>query len=736
MLLKRRLSFRRSRFSCKKLAFLELQRYRWQEYGRWLTRRKRAERVYFLPSVKDEVDVLSSESVQRILHQGTAFHFSKDIVKSSPDSSHKSLFEGLINLRRIKQSDLVLLLSLLIKLGVSEYTLLSRTLLHCISRFENFTLSEVAQISFVIQDLPESFRNEFCRRWMPKLIRLLSRLVSNDRLPFDFGELAKLSFALSQFSPTSYSVISALLSHIPIHDGENDSHHSRDISLFCRSMLRSGFVNCEFLSYVSSFYTDTLTKALDRIITRTNQRSVLSRRNIVFALEDDHSDCFVPLDDLLLFLKTCERFGYHNRALLSVFISYVQSCMSYMVHDRYVAEYYRNYMTTPKDSVASKIRHILLSGKCKDVKSGRLNLQHIVKELNKNPSRSSWRFWSISSICTVGSKYITHRFEFAMFMEFVLSKLDLDGINQPETVALLELCHNFSNFSSRLVSYITPLSKRLSSLSATNDKDDDTIGMAHANTNLIGAPLTVSSLSKHCESYIKDGNDAALQSIIHTLSQMSLRLPDVYCWPCIWQMVNIAATKRCFEVLPILRSFIEESFLGIINLDDASEHACTVINHLLDDARPFAEFGLYLDSCLRLIELFTAASLSRDYGDLVCFGNFFHLCVTVGLWKSHKSLDADPDTVEAVQRLSSILEHYLVLFSETKRDKLSQEVPRRVTKRVLSSLKMHYGLGSDYNSNTIECCLGLLRSNDSAKSLGFIRSNVDLIRHIILQNSF
>ncbi|GFE55810.1 bfpT-regulated chaperone, putative [Babesia ovis] len=736
MVLEKRPTAKRARFTCKKLAFLELQRHRRLEYGRWLTRRKRAERVYFLPSVKDEVGVLSAESVQRILHQGSAFHFSKDIVRESSESFHGLLFDGILNVRRFSQHELVLLISVLVKLSTPNHKLLSRALLQCTLRFDSFTFSEVAHLSFLISYLPESLSLEFIKQWMPKVAILLRRLDFKDFGNTDFSSLAKLSYAVSHYSPECHLLVSDLLSALPGYNGGNDRLCSRDFSLVCRSMLTSGVVSYGFLRDASDFYTSQLNQAIECLLQRLNRRSVLSRRRIVFTLEDSASEPTVVMDDLLLFISTCDHFGYHNRPLLDAFNRYIRDISLSFITDRHAAKYYRSHGSANPDIITKRFSELIRSGHYKHPKSGKQDLQKLLKDLYGSITHEPEGFWSIRSICAIGSKYVTDRHGFSKFVDFVLSNLNYDLLSSDEKNHLSGLCQSLQAFNPRLVRYMAALGdcgnvKPIASMYL----DENTVLHERKMESIDGTQVESTVFARHYTAYIAERKSPDLEMMLRLFPTMASKVPLIICWECVWQMLHVIAIGNCFEMIPLVRSFLEESFLGFQNFDHASQHISDITLRIISAGGNFNEIDLYMDSCVRIVELFTCASLSRDHGDLPCFANLFNLFANLHHILQHGFTEMDEDTSLSLERLLRCLEQYLESFSGKKQGLLSQTVPREVYTQVMSAISRYFCLDLATDGLSVERSLELLRIHHDTEGASFLRSNAHLFRHIILQGS-
>ncbi|ORM41211.1 Intron-binding protein aquarius [Babesia sp. Xinjiang] len=735
MVFERRSTAKRSHFSCKKLSFLELQRYRRLEYGRWLTRRKRAERVCFLPSVKDEVGALSAESMQRILHQGSAFHFSKDIVIDRSKTLHHLLFDDFLNVRRLTQHELLLLVSVLPKLSAPNHNLLSRALHQCVSRFDRFSFAEVAHFSFLICHLPECLKIHFSRQWLPKVANLLHRLDPNDFGGSDFISLAKLAYALSHLSPGSNSLAAALISTLPTCDGDNPRMFSRDCSLVCRSMLASGTVNYRFLSHASEIYTRQVDQAVLYFVDRLHRRSALGRSSIVFTLDDAPAETLVAIDDLLLFLSTCERFGYHNKALLSTFHRYVEYCTSLFLSDSRAAEYYRNYGGASPDKFTRKFAELVRSDRYRHPRSGKHNLEQLLKELLAGMVSDPDGFWPIESIYIVGSNYVTHRSEFAKFLDFVLCKVNYEVLSYDDKSRLLTLCRLYHPFHPKLLRHMAALAVKdaarpvVPSVGGNREDVADTTSDEKGNEIF----LDVISFRHHYASYTTEGNGKDLHKLIVLFPRLAAHLPEIICWDCVWQMLHVIARSHCAEMLPLVRSFLEESFLGFHPLDEATGDITQIIIHLLKQGKSFNESGLYLDSCVRIVDLLSSADLSRDYGSLYIFGNFFELFVTVRRFLKLAMAHDDDDTRLTLERLSSCLERYLESLSFNKQGLLSLEVPLSVYVQILTSLSSHFGVDLTADATSAERSLELLRVHCAGEGATFLRSSAALIRHILFQ---
>ncbi|GBE61275.1 non-canonical purine NTP pyrophosphatase, putative [Babesia ovata] len=734
MVFARRLSAKKARFTCKKLAFLEVQRFQREEYGRWLTRRKRAERVLFLPSVKDEVGELSAESMQQILHQGSAFHFSKDLVVERQDSLHHLLFGGVFNVRRLETIDLVLLASVLTKLPSTNNALLSRALVQCDLRFDSLSLSEVAQLSFLIRDLPESLKEPFSRQWLPKVARLLRRL-NSDSVGANLSSLAKLSYAISHFAPHLRESLFVLLSSLDVGDIPNAQLFSRDCSLVCQSMSASGVVNYDFLRDSSQFYESQLNQTVESLTGRLRRRQVLSGHNVVFDLEDGGVESAVDIDHLLIFLSTCERFGYHNRTLLQTFNSYVDCCSLVFVNECRAADHYRRHGSRTPNQLTKKFAEAVRGGQYKHPVGGKQQLQKLLKDLLASLATDKDGYWCLDAVHSIGTKYVTQRRNFARFLDFIIRNVNKDLLTTSEKAALHELCRSYQPFHCELTAQLGALTKDNRSHTTTqpqvqlcDDKGSEVVSVDPRNVASI-----VTSFREAYTSYVANGRPESLATLASLFPVLAKKLPDVVCWDCVWQMLHVIAVSRCVDMLPLVRSFLEESFLGYHPLSQAAGDASSVMSHLLDSEDTTEGHLLYLDSCVRIVELLLEADLSRDYADLHIFGHFFELLTKVSHTLERDKGGRDEDRRLLVERLRSQLERYLVKFSEVKRCLQEVEVPRPVYVQVLGGIYRHCGLDSLPGAMSAEKAVELLRSLCVAEDTAFISKNATLIRHILFQ---
>ncbi|CDR95554.1 hypothetical protein, conserved [Babesia bigemina] len=734
MVFARRLSAKKARFTCKKLAFLEVQRFQREEYGRWLTRRKRAERVLFLPSVKDEVGELSAESMQRILHQGSAFHFSKHLVVERQDSLHHLLFGGVLNVRRLDPIDLVLLVSVLTKLPSTNNALLSRALLQCDLHFESLSLPEVAQVSFLIRELPESLRESFIRQWLPKVVRLLSRL-NLDGVGANLSSLAKLCFTISHFAPHLRHPLFVMLTSLEVGDIPDPQLFSRDCSLVCESMSSSGVVNYGFLKDACHFYESQLNKTVESLSDRLRRRQALSGHNVVFHLEDGGIESAVDIEHLLTFVSTCERFGYHKKTLMEALDRYVDCCSVVFVNECRAAEHYRRHGTSTSDQLPRKFAEAVRSGRYRHPVSGKQQLQKLLRDLLASLSTEKHGYWCLGAIHSIGTKYVTQRRTFARFLDFVMRNINKDMLTTAEQRILRGLCSSYQPFLCELTAHLGAL-MRDSAIQAAEQPQTQ----PHHNctgemrsVDFCNIASTVNSFRETCASYIADRRPESLTTLLSLFPILAAKLPDIVCWDCVWQMLNVIAESRCIDMLPLVRSFLEESFLAFQPLSQAAGDISTVTAHLIGSECTTDGYLLYLDSCVRIVELLSEADLSRDDADLSMFGHFFELLTKVGHVLQRHSDGFDADRRLAIERLHSLLQRYLVKFSEVKRYLPGVEVPNAVYVQVMGGIYRQCGLDSTPAAMSAEKAVELLRCLRVAENTAFISKNTDLVRHILFQ---
>ncbi|GIX64047.1 SDR family NAD(P)-dependent oxidoreductase [Babesia caballi] len=742
MVFARRVSAKKVRFSCKKLAFLELQRFRRLEYERWVNRRKRAKRVFFLPSVNDEVEELSADSVQRILHQGSAFHFSKDVVVKRSDSLHELLFDGLLNVRRLDGHELVLLASVLVKLSASNHSLLSRALVQCHLRFDSLTLAEVAQISYIIPDLPLHLRESFARQWLPNVACLLRQLECNNLDGSDFTSLAKLSYVMSQFPQKYDNELFTLLSSLPVHNGDDMRLFSRDCSLVCQGMLASGIVNYNFLMDACDVYKTHMNHNVDVLEARFQRRASLSYRRVVFTLEDDASEAPVNMDHLLLLLSACDHFNYHNKELISAVCRYVDCYSLALVSDSRAAEHYRSLAKDSPDGLTAKFAELVRSGRYKHPKNNKQQLRLLLKDLATSLNLRHSPFWGINTICNLASKYVTQRRTFSKLLDFVLRHVKLHVLSIEDKSALSLLCQSFQPFHPRLAVHLANLSPDGGTHTDATRDNKPTVSPDGAvrvrstgNIGSIDISSAVSNFNDLYGSWLTDRNPEVLRRLLEQFSAFADTLPRIMCWECIWKALDVIAAERRLEMLLLVRSFLEESFLGAHPLDKASGNICTVAMHLIFAGSTLSEPVLYLDSCVRIIQLLTSADLSRDYSDLFVFGHYFELFIKMNSFISSTSHAYDEDFRLLVQQLSNGLESYLEAFPRVKCDMLSAPVPRDVYEQVTKAISGFFKVESAPNKPMAELTLELLRGACNAKRPPILRANATLIRHIVLQGS-
>lgn len=731
----RRLSSKKTRFSCRKLAYSELCRFQHLEYTRALTWRKRAEKILFLPEVKDEVKQLSSESVQRILAQGSPFHFSRTLEREAEDSLHTKLFGGLLSARRLRNHDLVLLISLLRKLSAANVPLLYRALEECLTRFNSFMLSEIAHVSYITTSLLEPIKDSFCQRWITKLVSLLRRTDLASLHPSDFSSIAKLTYTLSHNLPQQHDLLLKLISALPPAEKYDAKVFSRDCSLLCRGMLKTGIVNYDFLREASDFHQMALSQHVDALTLRIRERTIMSGGKMVFSLNEP-LDSHVRVPDVLALLEAYEHFGYHNKELMSTFNRYVESTLAYFTSDPRVPDLYRRKPVNSTHLVTRKYIELLEIQAYKRSTTGKNDLQKLLKDLIASIPRDPEEIWSIETTFTIGNRYNVNRKLFASFLHILFSNIQMETITAKQREMLQELCRTHLRFHPKLFSHLT-----------LNTKNDLAISGARINESNPGTSFAIvgsqsktwfthgQSFEELCEMYIKEQKNEQLLAIKESFEAMGSYLPRITCWNGIWKMFRVITVSGSMDMLPLIHSFLEESFLGFQLLDCPIEDACSICLTLLTGTKLSSSELLCLHSCVRVIELLLTSELSRDYAKLETFANVLELSAAVKChldeWKDHSD-----DVKYLVQQLSSVLLRFLKGFSKAKTEIITIPVEKDVHYKVQRCITRLFTQSRELEPFTPEKTLELLRRAKGYQNFEFLAANTNLIRHIILDGHY
>ncbi|KAK1443046.1 hypothetical protein BgAZ_305640 [Babesia gibsoni] len=728
----RRISCKKTRFSCKKIAYSELRRFQQSEYIRALTWRKRLERVHFLPEVKDEVKALSHESVQSILCQGSPFHFSKQLTQEATDSLENLLFGDLTSVKKLGNHELLLLLSLLQKLSIENISLLSKVLEECIIRFHSLAFAEVAHVTYKANTLPESVKQTFVQRWIPKVVSSLHLLGARGTSSGDLSSVAKITYALSQHLSQKDDILVTLLSQCPMGEEPDERVFSRNCSLIAQSMLKTDIVNYEFLHTASEFYHNAMKHHIDLPWTQHRGDYITSISNVVFSLEEAVEAPF-PTADFLHFMDTSEFFGYHNKDLFVTFQRYIDLKLEYFIRHPHVAAYYRGDNDDSKSQITQRFLELVKSQRYKHTVSGKQDLQRLMKDMLASPRRERRDVWRIDDIYTIGLKYVTKREVFAKFLDVILCKGKLDKLSTREREMLKDLCQIYARYDGGLLSHISDMVPIKPFNNVFIEYRYEFTGKNYKvvpQSNMRWFPHGP-DFDELCRSYMKEGKEEHLKAINDCFQVIVSYLPRVSCWDSVWRMLSVIDKSRCMEMLPLVRSFLEESFLGFHRLTTPLKTTCSVASYLIKNVNEADDYIIQVDSCARILELLLTCEGSRDYACLHTFGNVIELYVELKC-ALDRNAPLPSDIRSIMDHMSSTLRRYLMEFTTTKKDIFSLPVTNDLYDQVRRSIALYNN--ADFNSEYItpERTLELLRCTGQSVDTEFLQINAEFIRHILL----
>ncbi|KAK2197494.1 bifunctional P-loop containing nucleoside triphosphate hydrolase/CWF11 family/DNA2-NAM7 helicase-like [Babesia duncani] len=309
----------RSRFTCKKITYLENVRYRRNEITKAITERKRLERVLFLPQVCDEVAELTHESVQRILHQGSLFHIYKNV-----ENIETQVLEKNVNLKRLDNQNLVLFFTRECNFNKQKRRL-GQILNAITNRLDSLSLVHCSQIAFCITKLPNSLKNFTGRKLLLDIIERIDRLPIHKYVHYS-SSLIKLAYAIAELSALDSGLLPRIISLFPSNISSYSDNIKRDINLLSKTLLQTGIANYEFLAYACGYYATKLQESSREIENFINERN--SNPRIIFTLEH-HDLQLLDLQSITNFTKCLEYFGYNNKRFYSLLYGYIKTIVAH-----------------------------------------------------------------------------------------------------------------------------------------------------------------------------------------------------------------------------------------------------------------------------------------------------------------------------------------------------------------------------------------------------------------------
>ncbi|EAN30878.1 hypothetical protein TpMuguga_03g00143 [Theileria parva strain Muguga] len=654
MLIPRRISDKKCRFTAKKITFLEYQRIKRSELTKNITERKRLGSILFLPEVSDELNYLSHESVQRILHQGSLFHsvttklngvdtlpnnhvnFNQLLgtienptkIDDGQDSLHDLLYGRIFNVRCLNNHDLCLLLTYLV--DVSEFSdidssLLLRVLTQINFTFETLSISEISHILYCItklEDLKTNFApfTEITLQISSNTLKFLSTPESVNDLNFNSpSSISKLLYSLtfskslSVFYTSNFKLMSEELLSVYLKAYETGPIHSRtdsrDFSLICKSMVKLKLCNYELLSLFSDYYHHQL-EAFNSIISEFDKSLELSglenvSTNLNHNMEKlnflERVDEKINLGHLFDLLDASEYFGFNHRKLLEALNEYISSYLRLFLTDCTFIKNYFNIYTINRNARRNKLVSLLKNNNY--FKNNKLNLQKIYSEVPKVDQTNQFLDPEIISRM---QKYVSKRFLFQKFVEEASKYVE---VKLPEE-----------------------------SIQGSNCPDG---------------------------SYDEP-------ELIEKFMESTKQLPRVLNFNNIWKVLKLINVEKRTFIIPMAYSYLQESSIIFEELEGPSEDLFGIFRNILENK--CQNHLVVIDNFSKIVQMFIEADLKRDYVGLVMFSNMFKIL--------NESYKITPEQFEdlnqcgSISFLREILEDYFKSYKKRKILEFS-EIPER-----------------------------------------------------------
>ncbi|UVC49762.1 hypothetical protein MACK_003873 [Theileria orientalis] len=331
MLIPRRLSEKKCRFTAKKITFLEYQRVKRLELTKNITERKRLGSILFLPEEFSEIDV----------------------------------------------------------------SLLWKTLEHININFKTFSITELSHILYSITQIVningsyKQFFDIYCGI-VEKAIKLLFTKGRLNRINFVCSSnVCKILYSLSNqvFLTISISSGIELTELINVYEKylEDDKANSRDFNLICKCMTQLSSPNFQLLSRMADCYYNSLVNFNSNFknlsIDSSGNFNLNGREGLNICMDKlhylDKMEESVNLSGLISLLDTNEQFGVNHKNLLNEFNTYILTYIGILVN---------NPTMYNKNGISANVRRRKLFNMLKDdkyLRNDKLDLQKIYSEMIK-----------------------------------------------------------------------------------------------------------------------------------------------------------------------------------------------------------------------------------------------------------------------------------------------------------------------------------------------------------------
>ncbi|UKJ89129.1 hypothetical protein MACJ_002375 [Theileria orientalis] len=645
MLIPRRISEKKCRFTAKKITFLEYQRVKRLELTKNITERKRLGSILFLPE-DNEVNSLTHESVQKILNQGTLFHSINtkniDTINSGFDSLynvndtfreslHDVLYGRIFNVRCLSNHDVCILLSYLIiasEFSEIDVSLLCKTLEHINLNFKKFSIGEISHILYSITqivNINDSYKQflGLCSNIVEKATKLLLTKGRLNGINFVCSSnVCKILYSLSNPVFLSISTGSGveLTELINVYEKyvEDDKANSRDFNLICQCMTQLSCPNFQLLSRISDCYYNLLVNFNSNFknlsIDGSESFNSHGRDGVNICMDKlhylDKMEENVNLAALIVLLDTNEQFGVNHKNLLNEFNKYILTYISIVVN---------NPIVYNKNGSSTNVRRRKLFNLLKDdkyLKNHKLDLQRIYSEMikfNDNIANSNLisnnqhhYIWDENIIQKI-YKYINNRGLFRRFIE-----VNLKNNLIPDNC----------------------------SLTFKGDKLLD--------SSCVGEDVSDEEMEEW------DKNEVVAKFI-----EAIEYLPKVINFNNVWKVLHVINLDKRTDLVPMFYSYLQESSIIFECLEDPSDDLLCIFSAIIQ-GKPCSNQLVELDNLCKIVEIFTDCDLKRDSVGIRMFVNMFNI-----LWEVYNISEGEEyENVNQCGSLSYIEEKLRRYFGE------------------------------------------------------------------------
>ncbi|BAM41446.1 uncharacterized protein TOT_030000707 [Theileria orientalis strain Shintoku] len=627
MLLPRRISEKKCRFTAKKITFFEYQRVKRLELTKNITERKRLGSILFLPE-DSEVNSLTHESVQRILNQGSLFHSVNTKNVSTSNSSfdslynvndtfrgslHDILYGRIFNVRCLSNHDLCILMSYLIiasEFSEIDVSLLRKTLEHININFKTFSIAEISHILYSITEIINI--NDIYKQFLDLCFSIVEKTT---KLLFTKGRLNRINFVCSSnVCKIVYSLSNPVFLSISTSSGieltelinvyekylEDAKANSRDFNLICKCMTQLSSPNFQLISRISDYYYNLLLNFnlnFKNVSIESSQSFNSAGRdgvNIGMDMLDylDKMEENINLSGLIVLLDTIEQFGVNHKNLLNEFNTYILKYISILVNNQIMY----NTNGSSDNVIRRKLFNLLKDDKY--LKNDKLDLQRIYSELIKfndnignskrNNNNQHHYIWDENIIQKI-YKYINNRGLLRRFIEVNMKNKSMgDNCN-----------------------LIYKGNKLLDSRCVT---EDDVVHKVVDDVKDV----------YHGEQQLREMEGLEKNQVIAKFIEAVEYLPKVINFNNVWKVLKAINLDKRIDLVPMFYSYLQEASIIFECLEDPSDDLLGIFSSVIK-CKPCSDHLVELDNVCKMVEMFTDCDLKRDSVGIKMFMNMFNI---------------------------------------------------------------------------------------------------------------